>query len=97
LKEKVFEIGAINPVELFGINDSNLDIIKGYFPKLKIIARGTTVKVIGDDEQILQFEKKLEIIIDHFNKYGTLTEANIEHLILEEVTKCWFTETAGSR
>jgi phosphate starvation-inducible protein PhoH and related proteins len=87
LKEKVFEIGAINPVELFGINDSNLDIIKGYFPKLKIIARGTTVKVIGDDEQILQFEKKLEIIIDHFNKYGTLTEANIEHLILEEAAE----------
>ena len=84
MKEKVFEIGAINPVDLFGSNDSNLDLIKKHFPKLKIIARGTTLKVIGDDEQIIHFDKKLEQIIDHFNKYGSLTESNIEHLILED-------------
>lgn len=84
MREKIFEIGAINPVELFGINDTKLEMIKKYFPKLKIIARGTSVKAVGDDEQIAEFEKKLELIILHFNKFNNLSEGTIEQLMLED-------------
>jgi phosphate starvation-inducible PhoH-like protein len=84
LKEKIFEIQSINPVEIFGINDTKLDQIRKYFPKLKIIARGTALKVVGDEEQLLQFEKKLELIFEHYNKYHKLTDNNIEQLMLED-------------
>lgn len=84
LKEKVFEISSINPIELFGINDTKLDLIRKFFPKLKIIARGTTVKAIGDDEQLENFEKKLELLTEHFNKYHKLTENNIEQIMLDD-------------
>ncbi|MBX7094257.1 MAG: PhoH family protein [Flavobacteriales bacterium] len=84
MKEKIFEINSINPVELFGINDTKLDLIRKYFPKLKIIARGTTLKAIGDDDQLSVFESKLELLIDHYNKYHKLTENNIEHLMLDD-------------
>ncbi|MFZ5552572.1 MAG: PhoH family protein [Bacteroidota bacterium] len=87
MREKIFEIGAINPVDLFGVNDGKLEKIRRYFPKLKIIARGTSLKVVGDDEQIGVFEKKLEQLIGHFNKFNHLSENSIEQLMLEEDTE----------
>lgn len=84
MKEILIEINSINPLDLFGINDKKLDLIRKFFPKLKIIARGTTVKAIGDDEQLGIFEQKLERIIDHYNKYNSLSENTIEQLLLEE-------------
>ncbi len=84
MKEKIFELDAVNPVDIFGANDSKLDLIRKYFPKLKIIARGTSLKAVGDDEQLEAFEKKLELLITHYQKYNRLTENNIEQLMLED-------------
>lgn len=84
MKEKIIEINAINPVDLFGINDKKLDLIRKYFPKLKIIARGNEVKAIGDDEQLEMFELKLEKIIEHFNRYHSIAENTLEQLLLDD-------------
>lgn len=84
MREKIFEIGSINPVELFGANDSKLNFIRNFFPKLKIIARGTSLKIMGDDEQIEMFEKKFEQLVNHYNKYHSLNEANIEEIMMGE-------------
>ena len=86
MKEKLFEIGAINPVEIFGANDSKLALIRKRFPKLKLVARGTSLKAIGDDSQLNLLESKLEALIFHYNKYHTLSETNVED-ILEAVEK----------
>lgn len=86
MKEKLFEIGAINPVEIFGANDSKLALIRKHFPKLKLIARGTSLKAIGDDAQLELLESKLEAMINHYNKYHSLSEHSIED-ILEAVEK----------
>lgn len=86
MKEKVFEIGSINPVELFGANDTKLNFIRKFFPKLKIIASGTSLKIIGDDEQLDLFEKKFEQLVNHYNKYHLLNENNIEEIIMEDDT-----------
>jgi phosphate starvation-inducible PhoH-like protein len=83
LSERIFEIGAINPIEIFGTNDSKLNIIRKYYPKLKIVARGTALKVMGEAEVIDQFEKKMEELIAHFNTYGRLTNENINDLMLD--------------
>jgi phosphate starvation-inducible PhoH-like protein len=66
MTEKTIAFESINPLEIFGVNDSNLEIIRKNFPKLKIIARGTQIKIIGDDEQIDIFERKFSLLILHY-------------------------------
>lgn len=79
--EKNIVIEAIAPIEIYGVNDNKLDLIRKRFPKLKIVARGDTIKVTGEDEEIHQFEIAINLFIDHFHKYGTLSENNIELLL----------------
>lgn len=83
MSEKVIEISGVNPLELYGVNDSKLEVIKGYFPKLKLIARGDILKAIGDDEELLHFKHKIVLLIKHLAKYKQLTENNIERLMGE--------------
>jgi phosphate starvation-inducible PhoH-like protein len=83
LKEKLIEITHINPVDVFGVNEEKLNILRTYFPKLKLISRGSTLKIMGDDDNIKEFEKKLDLMLAHFHKYNTLTEGNIDNLMLE--------------
>jgi len=87
LSEKVIEISGVNPLEIYGVNDSKLVLIRGYFPKLKLIARGNTIKAIGDEGEILYFEQKIGLLIRHLSKYKQLTENNIERLMVEEDSK----------
>jgi phosphate starvation-inducible protein PhoH and related proteins len=83
LKEKLIEILHINPVELFGVNEEKLSILRSYFPKLKLVARGSSLKIMGDDDSINELEKKIELMIAHYHKYNSLTEGNIENIMLD--------------
>lgn len=83
MQEKIIEITDVTPVDLYGVNDAKLNLLKSYFPKLKIVARGTTVKVIGDEAEFDAFEKKLSLLILHLQKYHRLTENNIDNLMKE--------------
>jgi phosphate starvation-inducible PhoH-like protein len=87
LSEKVIEISGVNPVELYGVNENKLSVIKRYFPKLKVIARGDLLKAIGDDKEVLLFEQKIGLLIEHLAKYKQLTENNIERLMDETTPK----------
>lgn len=84
MQEKIIEITEISPVELFGVNDQKLKLIRDYFPKLKIISRGNTIKVVGESEVIELFEKKLDLLVRHIVEYNALSENNIETLMLKE-------------
>ena len=84
MAEKKFTLTNIDPLEIYGSRNSKLDIIKSYYPKLKIIARGGKLTVFGDEEMIEQFENKLQVLIQHFHKYNRLTESNIDRLIMED-------------
>jgi phosphate starvation-inducible PhoH-like protein len=86
LSEKVIKISGINPVELLGVNEAKLNVIKNYFPKLKVIARGDVLKAIGDEIQVSLFEGKIALMIEHLIKYKQLTENNIERLMGEDET-----------
>jgi len=81
LAEKQVIISGVDPIVIYGVNDVKLQKIKSYFGKLKIIGRGDQIKVVGDDEEIKRFETAIAAFIAHFEKYGTLTEANIEHVM----------------
>jgi phosphate starvation-inducible PhoH-like protein len=84
LQEKNIEIQGINPVELFGVNNAQLKHIKSYFPKLKIVARGNNLTIAGDEEVMDEFERKFELIVQHYNKFNILTENNIDNLMLAD-------------
>lgn len=86
MSEKVLEINSINPLDLYGANNKKLSFIKQFFPKLKIVARGNQLKIIGEEEIIQQFEIKLELMLQHYHKYHRLTNSNIERIILDDLS-----------
>ncbi|MEX1193279.1 MAG: PhoH family protein [Brumimicrobium sp.] len=84
MQERKFEIREVNPIELFGINDSKLKLIKRYFSDLKLVARGNMLTAQGDEEMIDAFESKLNQLTKHITKYGGLTENNIDNVMVED-------------
>lgn len=81
MNEKIITLDSVEPVEIYGVNDVKLNVIKKYFPKLKLIARGYSLKVLGEASEITRFEKKLELLVDHYHKSGLLTDQVIERLL----------------
>lgn len=82
--EKICTLEGINPVDFFGVNNVYLQILKRYYPKLKIVARGNDLTLIGDVEVIELFEQKLNQLIDYYHRFNTLNENIIEQLLLED-------------
>ena len=85
--DRLIELVGINPAEFFGVNDSNLRYLKTFFPKLKIIARGNTILLNGDEEVMDEFERKFELLVAHFNKFNFLSENSIDNLMLSDGSK----------
>lgn len=81
--ERVILIEGIDPLVLFGVNNTKYDLIVKHFPKLKIVARGHEIKAIGDGEQIDILEEKINKMIEFFSKYKYLTDANVEDFLDE--------------
>jgi len=82
--EKVIFLEGIDPVNVYGIKNTRLDILKSHYPKLKIIARGDEIKVQGEEKLIDEFEEKLQLIIEYFLKFKTLDNPEFEALIKGE-------------
>lgn len=82
--EKICTLEGINPVDFFGVNNVYLQILKRYYPKLKIVSRGNDLTLIGDDEVIALFERKLNQLMDYYHRYNTLNENIIEQILLED-------------
>ena len=90
--QKTIELNSINPIDFYGANNSNIDKINDFFPKLKIIARGNKLKLIGEENLINQFEIKFNLFIDHYNKYNFLNKDSIENIILSDNSKLDFND-----
>ena len=84
MQEISIEIKGVNPVELFGVNNSKLKHIKSFYPKLKVVARGNILTVSGDSEEVHDFEKKFHLIIDFFIKYNSLSDNEVTSLMGED-------------
>ena len=76
---------GIDPLELYGINNSLYEKIKSFFPKLKIVARGDEIKVMGEHSEIQRFEDAMNIIINYYHKYRRLTEADVANIMNDTV------------
>lgn len=85
MSEKIISIESIHPLDIFGPNDQNLEVIRNFFPKLKIVSRDNFVKALGEETDLLDFEHKFNALILHFEKFGRLTKNDIASLIGPEV------------
>jgi len=81
LNELIIEITEINPRELFGQQNANINLLKKYFPKLKIVARGSKIKIYGDQELLEEFDRRFNMILEHFTEYNKLDENSIERIL----------------
>ena len=83
MTETVIFLEDINPVLLFGTNNVLLDKIKGFFPRIKIVARGNELKCMGEEAEIAVFAEKLNDIVEYYKKYNRLEEEDIEKYFLD--------------
>jgi phosphate starvation-inducible PhoH-like protein len=84
LNEIILELTDISPREFFGQGNENINVLKKYFPKLKIVARGSKIKVYGDEELLEEFEKRFDMLTKYFIKYNKLDENTIERLLTSD-------------
>ncbi|PQJ23336.1 PhoH family protein [Tenacibaculum sp. SG-28] len=81
MNERIIELTEINPNDFFGAQNSTITQLKTYFPKIKIVARGNTLKIYGEADILDEFEKRVEMLIKYFNKYNKLDENSIERIL----------------
>ena len=81
MSEKIISIESYSPLDIYGVNDKNLNIIKKFFPKLKIVARGDIIKVLGNDKDIKNFEERFLLLILNYDKFGKISEDDIEQIM----------------
>jgi len=82
LNERLIELTEINPLELFGVNNKFLQIIKDHFPKLKIVARDAQIKVYGEAEIIDEFENRLQMLSDYYHRFNSIDENSIQRILM---------------
>ena len=82
MNERVIELTDIAPKEFWGAQDAHLESIKKYYPKLKIVARGTTLKAYGEPEILDEFENRFKRLMHHFTRYNSIDD-NVILRVLE--------------
>jgi phosphate starvation-inducible protein PhoH and related proteins len=78
MTEIIIFLEDIDPVVFFGTNNSLLDKIRSFFPKIKILTRGNEIKCLGEVSEITVFAEKFNEIIEYYRKYNHLQEQDLE-------------------
>lgn len=81
MNELELVITDINPRDFFGQGNENINLLKKYFPKLKIVARGSKIKAYGDEELLEEFDKRFHMLTAHVSKYNKMDENVIERVL----------------
>jgi phosphate starvation-inducible PhoH-like protein len=80
LTETIINLESVNPIEFFGANNGKLDLLKKRFPLLKILSRGTQLKLSGALEQIEQAKEKIDMLVQYLQRNG-----NVSHNYFEQI------------
>jgi phosphate starvation-inducible protein PhoH and related proteins len=81
LTETIINLESVNPIEFFGANNGKLDIIKKKFPLLKILSRGTQIKLSGAPEQIETAREKIDLLVQYLERNGHVSEQYFEQIL----------------
>lgn len=85
--EKHIVLEDIDPIVFYGVNNSHLQMVKSLFPKLRIVARGNVIRVLGDEEDMAKVEEDLEKMQRHVLKYNTINDEDILDIVKGHKTK----------
>ena len=82
MNEISIQLAEVNPTVFYGGSKSkNIAILKRYFPKLKIVARGDIVTAYGEEEVLEEFEKQMDRLMMHYGKHNSLDESTVEKIL----------------
>jgi phosphate starvation-inducible PhoH-like protein len=81
LTETIINLETVNPIEFFGVNNGKLDILKKKFPLLKILSRGTQLKLSGSPEQVTSAQEKIVLIVQYLERNGHMSENYFEQIL----------------
>ena len=84
MNEIILDLEQISPKEFFGHQNKNIELLKRYFPKLKIVARGNKITAFGDEDLLEEFDKRMEMLFSHFTAYNNLDENMIERILTSD-------------
>ncbi|MCQ2212732.1 MAG: PhoH family protein [Bacteroidaceae bacterium] len=90
--EKHIILEDIDLLTFYGVNNVHLQMIKSLYPKLRIMARGNIIKVLGDEEEMCSFEENIDKMQKHCAKYNSLNEETILNIIKGERTQSQVTD-----
>lgn len=79
--ERIIIIDNADPVNFYGVNNANMQLIRNLFPKLRIAARGSVIKVIGEDSETAEFERKIKELEEYASHRNNLTEEVILDIV----------------
>ncbi|MDE7375594.1 MAG: PhoH family protein [Muribaculaceae bacterium] len=79
--ERIVIIDKVDPLTFYGVNNTNMHLIRNLFPKLRIAARGSVIKVIGEDGETAEFERVMKDLEAHAEKYNKLNDEAILDII----------------
>ena len=81
MTETIINLESVNPIEFFGVNNRKLDLLKKKFPLLKILSRGTQIKLSGSPEQIETAREKIDLVIQYMERNGDMSENYFEKIL----------------
>src|SRR6187200_2281051 len=81
LRDTIINLETVNPIEFFGVNNGKLDILKKKFPLLKILSRGTQLKLSGAPEQVEGAKEKIDLIVQYLQRNGHMSENYFEQIL----------------
>jgi len=81
LTDTIINLKTVNPIEFFGVNNGKLDILKKKFPLLKILSRGTQLKLSGAPEQVENAREKIDLIVQYLERNGHMSENYFEQIL----------------
>ena len=81
MTETIINLDTLNPIEFFGVNNRKLDILRKKFPLLKILSRGTQLKLSGAPEQVESAKEKIDLLVQYMERNGGMSENYFEQIL----------------
>lgn len=93
--ENLITLDPTNVIGIYGHHNANIDLLRNIYPKLKIIARGNELKVIGEDGEVELFTSRFELLLKHFEQFGKINENDILNITASEDDSFYRMDSSG--
>lgn len=84
MTEAIINLETVNPIEFFGVNNSKFEILKRKFPLLKLLSRGTQIKLSGQPDEVSAAQVKIGQVIQYLERNGHLSENYFSKILGDE-------------